>query len=138
MKIDVEEIIRKKRVGFEKDIEKFRAKAGQLLIMHTRLKTLGLSCQVAPLEEWTLSHGITLTIQREELPLLREVFGPLEIGGKSVKSASEGTIYVHVHLKGYPDCGVKFQYVKTLSAEQKCRIQRVDSSYETLVCDSGS
>jgi len=138
MSFDLDALMLKKRKEFEVGQVRFRAKAEKFMLMHTRIKTLGLSCEVPAISEYNIGGGMCLTIEREELPLIREVFGKLEIGGKDVKSGADGTIYVHVHLKELPGCGVQFRYVKTLSAEQKCKIKTVHSSYETLVCEPGS
>lgn len=136
---DIEKWAANERIALEARIVKTRKEFKLREALHARVRTLGLSCKVDDLDNpYTAIHGMCLTIQREELPLLREVFGRLEISGKDIKDSKDATIYVHVELAEQPKCGISFRYVKTLSAEQKCQIKTITTSYEALVCEKGS
>jgi hypothetical protein len=138
MMIDVEKMILAKRKNFEESIVRLREKVAKYTLAHARVRTLGLSGAVAEISEYNATCGLTVEIQREELPMLREVFGRPEIAGKDIRDASKGTINVFVTFEALADTGIRFSYIKVLSAEQKCRIKTVHSSYETLVCENGS
>ena len=136
--IDIEKIIATKRKNLEDQIVALRKRVARFIAAHAQVRTLGLMHKVPDISEYYATCGLTIEIEREELPMLREVFGRPEIGGKDIKDASKGTINVIVTFEKLVDSGIRFSYVKTLSAEQKCKIKTVHTSYETLVCEAGS
>lgn len=132
---DIDAEIEHLNLEHQKQMTKLRAKAALMVPMLSKVKSLGLSCTVPELDSYWLRAGVKLEITREELPLIREHFGKLEIYSKDVRDADAGTINVFVGMKEQGCKDVLFYYCKTLSVEQKCKIKKVESSYHTLVCE---
>ncbi len=119
----------------QKELIPLRAQAERLVSLYTRIKHLGLSCQLPEISAYHIHYGMCLDITRDDLPTLRAAFGKTEIIGKSVKDKAAGLIWVQIGLLEQPDAGIWFRYERQLSEEAKCKIVTEYAPHDSLVCE---
>jgi hypothetical protein len=109
-----------------KQIKKY-AEAAQMLL------DAGVNVRIT---KYALMYRNTFEIQRNQLPLIRKLFGRLRAGYRSLGVVRDGVqmIDVRVHLHDKQWDGITFEYEVPYRSGGKCHIETVDSSYKTLVC----
>jgi hypothetical protein len=114
-------------------------RARKTLHFWTVLKHSGFVVPESP-GGYELAYGFTVKVDREELPKIQETFGRLETAGYELDDAEKATVACYCKPKNWSDIPIRFQYLKTLSVEQRCKIVTVtpqaSAPYKTLVCNS--
>lgn len=77
---------------------------------------------------------IDLGTDTSKLPLLRQLLGKWEFGGKDVADGMGRKRYVKLTLK-CKEWPVHVTYAKPIPKKSKCKIKTVRSTYRTLVCE---
>lgn len=103
-------------------IAKLRKSIANNVQTHQLLKENGF--EVPDLDRYNATH-LTVTVEREDLPRLRQVLGGKlrATGEKVVKSRDDRTVWVYLDCPSRP--GVKFKFEATLPENGPCQIQTV-------------
>lgn len=118
------------------NVQKKVDRARKTFHFYTVLKHSGFEVP-KELGSYELNYGFKVKIDREELPKLQETLGKLELMGNELVDADRAIIGINVKPKGWDGCPITFQYQKTLSVEQRCKIvTHTPPSYQTLVCSN--
>lgn len=110
-------------------VKKIKKYAEAVRILHDA----GINVKIT---KYTLMYRPSFDVARNQLPLIRKLFGRLHTGYRCLGAVRDGVqmISVRLELCDKQWDGITFEYETPYRAGGKCHIETVESNYKTLVC----